>query len=64
MRVLFVAGEAEVDEPLAVEGAGRRFQETDTTLTVLYQLVVGRQDVRYPPLHRQRWEAGFQKTAI
>ena len=53
-RVLFVAGEAEVDEPLAVEGAGHRLQEPDAPLTVLHQLVVGRQDARDPPLHRQR----------
>ena len=38
-----VAGEAEVDEPLAVEGAGHRLQEPDAPLTVLHQLVVGRQ---------------------
>src|SRR5205814_793224 len=43
-RELFVAGEAEVDEPLAVEGAGHHLQEPDAPLTVLHQLVVGRQD--------------------
>ena len=53
-RELFVAGEAEVDEPLAVEGAGHRLQNPDAPLTVLHQLVVGRQDARNPPLHRQR----------
>ena len=58
-RVLCVAGEAEVDEPLAVEGAGHRLQEPDAPLTVLHQLVVGRQDTRDPPLHRQRGNADF-----
>src|SRR4051812_3652037 len=43
-RVIFVTWEAEVDEPLAVDGAGHRLQNSDTLLTVLYQLVVRRQD--------------------
>ena len=45
-----VAGEAEVDEPLAVEGAGHLLQDADAPLTVLHQLVVGRQDARDPAL--------------
>ena len=63
-RELFVAGEAEVDEPLAVEGAGHRLQEPDAPLTVLHQLVVGRQDARYPPLHRQRGKRNFNLPQI
>src|ERR1035437_9740155 len=59
-RELFVAGEAEVDEPLAVEGAGHRLQEPDAPLTVLHQLVVGRQDARYPPLHRKRGNTNLE----
>ncbi len=57
--MVFVAGEAEVDEPLAVEGAGHRLQNPDAPLAVLDQLVVGRQDARDPPLHRQRGNADF-----
>jgi hypothetical protein len=41
-----MAGEAEVDEPLAVESAGHRLQNLDAPLAVLDQLVVGRQDAR------------------
>ena len=62
-RVLFVAGEAEVDEPLAVEGAGHRLQDPDAPLTVLHQFVVGRQDARDPPLHRQRGERELQPAS-
>ena len=51
-RVHFVTGEAEVDKPLAVEGTGHCLQETNAPLTILHQLVVGRQDARDPPLHR------------
>ena len=52
--VVFVAGEAEVDEPLAVEGAGHRLQNPDAPLAVLDQLVVGRQDAGDAALHGQR----------
>ena len=41
-----MAGEAEVDEPLAVEGAGHRLQNLDPPLAVLDQFVVGRQGPR------------------
>ena len=61
-RQLFVAGEAEVDEPLAVEGAGHRLQNPDAPLTVLHQLVVGRQDARNPPLHRQGRKRNFKRV--
>src|SRR5205809_3570371 len=44
----FVAGEAEVGEPLAIQGAGHLLQDADALLTVLHQLVVGRQDARDP----------------
>ena len=50
-----------MDEPLAVEGAGHRLQEADASLTVLHQLVVGRQDVRDPPLHRKRRQRNFER---
>jgi hypothetical protein len=52
--VVFVAGEAEVDEPLAVEGAGHRLQNLDAPLAVLDQLVVGRQDARDALLDGER----------
>ena len=44
--MVLVAGEAEVDEPLAVEGAGHRLQNLDAPLAILDQIVVGRQDAR------------------
>src|SRR5439155_13305326 len=52
-REFFVAGEAEADKPLAVEGTSHRLKNPDAPLTVLHQLVVGRQDARNPPLDRQ-----------
>ena len=51
---LFVAGKAEVDEPLAVEGAGHLLQNPYAPPIVLYQLVICRQNACYPPLHRKR----------
>ena len=39
-----MAGEAEVDEPLAVEPAGHFLQDSDAPLTVLDQVVVGGED--------------------
>jgi hypothetical protein len=51
--VVFVAGEAEVDEPLAVEGAGDSLQNFDAPLAVLDQFVVGRQDARDVLLDRK-----------
>ena len=57
--VVFVAGEAEVDEPLAVEGAGHRLQNLDAPLAVLDQLVVGRQDARDALLDGERGERNF-----
>ena len=62
-RKFFVAGEAEVDEPLAVEGAGHLLQNPDAPLIVLDQIVVGRQDARDPPLHRKRGNARLQTPA-
>ena len=40
-RDFFVSGEAEVDEPLAVERAGHLFQNLDAPLVVFDQIVVG-----------------------
>src|SRR5438105_1138082 len=37
-----MAGEAEVDEPLAVEGSGHFFQNLDAPLIILDQFVVSR----------------------
>ena len=53
-RDFFVSGEAEVDEPLAVERAGHLFQNLDAPLVVFDQIVVGRQDARDPALDRKR----------
>jgi hypothetical protein len=39
-----MAGEAEVDEPLAVEPAGHLFQDLDAPLAILDQVVVGGED--------------------
>ncbi len=39
-----MAGEAEVDEPLAVEPAGHLLQDLDAPLAVLDQVVVGGED--------------------
>ena len=58
--MVFVAGEAEVDEPLAVEGAGHRLQNLDAPLAVLDQLVVGRQDARDAPLDGERGNVDFE----
>ena len=60
-RVVFVAREAEVDEPLAVEGAGHRFQNLDTPLAVLDEFVVGRQDARDALLDGER---GIRKSKV
>jgi hypothetical protein len=55
--VVFVAGEAEVDEPLAVEGAGHRLQNLDAPLAVLNEFVVGRKDARNAFLDGERGNA-------
>ena len=52
-------GEAEVHEPLAVEGAGHRLQNLDAPLAVRHQFVVGRQDTRDLTLHQQRRNLDF-----
>jgi hypothetical protein len=52
-----VAGEAEVDIPLAVEGAGHRLQNLDAPLAVLDEFVVGRQNARDALLDGE-WERG------
>ena len=62
--MVLVAGEAELDEPLAVEGAGHRLQNLDAPLAVLDQLVVGRQDARDPPLHRKRRNAELELCEV
>ena len=54
-----MAGEAEVDEPLAVEGAGHVLQQPDAPLAVLDQLVVGRQDTRDAALGGERGNAFY-----
>ena len=48
-----MAGEAEVDEPLPIEGAGHRLQNPDAPLAVLDELIVGRQDARDAALDRE-----------
>ena len=55
------SGEAKVDEPLAVKGAGHRLQNPDAPLAVLHQLVVGRKDARYTPLLRRRGDADIAR---
>ena len=49
-----VAREAEVDEPLAVEGARHILQNSDASLNVLNQIVITRQNVCDPTLKRKR----------
>ena len=44
---LFVAGEAEVDEPLAVEQPSRFLQQRNPPPVVLDQVVVGGEDTGY-----------------
>jgi hypothetical protein len=53
-RMVLVAGEAEVDEPLAVEGAGHRLQDLDAPLAVFDQVVVGGEDAGDAALNRER----------
>ena len=52
--VVFVAGEAELDEPLAVKSAGHSFQDLDAPLAVLDQVVVGGQDAGDAALDGER----------
>ncbi len=59
-----MAGEAEVDEPLAVEGAGHRLQNPDAPLAVLDEFVVGRQDARDALLHGDWGEWDFNQPQI
>ena len=59
-----MAGEAEVDEPLAVEGAGHLLQDPDAPLIVLDQIVIGRQDARYPPLDGKRRKRNFKAREV
>ncbi len=59
-----MAGEAEVDEPLAVEGAGHLLQDADAPLTVLHQLVVGRQDTRDSALDGERRELNRKASQV
>jgi hypothetical protein len=53
-RNCFVSGEAEIDEPLAVERAGHLFQNLDASLVVFDQIVVSRQDSRDSALKLKR----------
>ncbi len=55
-----MAGETEVDEPLAVEGAGHRFQNLDAPLVVFDKFVVGRQDACNTLLVCQRGKHEFE----
>jgi hypothetical protein len=48
-----MAGEAEVDEPLAVEPAGHFLQDFDAPLAVLDQVVVGGEDAGDAALDRE-----------
>jgi|GEM_PF-7131014 len=59
-----MSGEAEVDEPLAVEGAGHGLQNPDAPLTVLDQLVVGGEDAGDAALNRQRRNADFKRSKV
>src|SRR3546814_8910215 len=60
----FVAGEAEVDEPFAVEGAGHRLQNPDASLAVLDQFVVGRKNACDLFLHLQRRNPEIERQQL
>ena len=53
---VLVAGEAEVDEPLAVDRLRHLLQDLDAPGVVLDQVVVGREDVGDPALDVEGWE--------
>src|SRR5262245_17392734 len=52
---LFVAGEAEADEPLAVQRLRHLLQHCDPASGVLDQVIVGRQNARDLPLNGATW---------
>jgi hypothetical protein len=54
-----MAGEAEVDEPLAVEPAGHLLQDLDAPLAVFDQVVVGGEDAGDAALEGERWYTDF-----
>lgn len=56
-----MAGEAEVDEPLAVEPAGHLLQDLDAPLAVLDQVVVGGEDAGDAALDG---EGGTRKSKV
>ena len=53
-RIVLVAGEAELDEPLAVEVLRHLLQNLDPPQVVLDQVVVGREDRGDFPLRGER----------
>lgn len=59
---VFVAGEAEVDEPLAVEGLRHILQDADAAQVVLDQVVVGREDAGDLALGGEVGELDFEAT--
>lgn len=60
----FVAREAEVDEPLAVAGAGHLLQDPDAPLVVLDPLVIGRQDARDSALDGERRNSELKRKQL
>jgi hypothetical protein len=54
VEIWFLRWEIFTNEPLAVEGAGQHFQNPNTPLIVLHQIVIGGQDARNSLLHRER----------
>jgi hypothetical protein len=54
-----MAGEAEVNEPLAVEPSGHLLQDLDASLAVLDQVVVGGQDAGDAALDGEWGNADF-----
>ena len=54
-----MAGETEVDEPLAVERAGHLFENLDAPLVVFDQIVVSRQDACDSALDGKRRDLNF-----
>ena len=60
----FVTGEAKMDEPLAVEGAGHRLQDLDAPLAVLDEVVVGRQDARDALLDGERRDQNLKRIKV
>src|SRR5258708_7379729 len=59
---MFVAGEAEADEPLAVKQARRLLQQRHPPSVVRDQVIVGRKDTDDHLLHATRWNV--QRNAL